>query len=124
MNDQTTVLPHIKFQFDLQHPTFEECYTYGYSCAIADVGEDENPYPAHSSESTHWLEGWWAGFYGEEPLFTWDDHVTPPQPSDLHAVNDGLFHEGREGYLTKVLEIAGVIAVSAILGYQVIDLVA
>ena len=124
MSELTALLPHVKFHFNVEHATLEECYTYGYACAIAEVSEEENPYRPTSSERDQWLEGWWAGFYGEEPLFNWEDHVMSSDESDPHAVNDGFYHELREGYLTRVLEIAGVIAVSAILGYQVIDLVA
>ena len=124
MSELTAILSHIKLQFNIEHPTLEECYTYGYTCARADVGEEENPYRVNSSEHAQWIEGWWAGFYGDEPLFHEDDHLKHQEELDPHAVNDGLYHEARDSYLTKVLEIAGVIAVSAILGYQVIDLVA
>ncbi len=122
MNDFTGLLPHVKFQFDLKHPTFEECYIFGYECALASVEEESNPFLSNSKESEQWIEGWWAGFYGEAPVFDWQhldehDHL-------LDADNDGHYVEEHESYLTRVLEIAGVIAVSAILGYQVLDLVA
>lgn len=122
MSGHAELLPHIKFQFDLKHPTLEECYIFGYECALANIEEEANPYEATSKEGEQWVEGWWAGFYGEEPLFDWhnlDEHDI------LDADNDGHYvEEGHESYLTRVLEIAGVIAVSAILGYQVLDLVA
>jgi ribosome modulation factor len=124
MNEMTGLLPHVKLHFNVEHPTLEECYVYGYECALADITEEENPYQVNSKEHEQWLEGWWSGFYKEEPLFTWDDDVANADEAGIDADNDGHFHEIRDSYLTKVLEIAGVIAVSAILGYQVIDLVA
>lgn len=124
MNASVDVLPHVKFRFNLEHPTLEECYVYGYECAKAGVDEIENPFETDSKEGEQWLEGWWAGFYGEQPLFEWKQDVTSYEGFDLKADNDIEFSDIRESYLTKVLEIAGVIAVSAILGYQVIDMVA
>ena len=124
MSELTGLLPHVKFHFNLQHPTLEECYTYGYECARADVSVEDNPYLETSKEGEQWLEGWWTGFYGESPLFDWEKDVAPYEGFELLADNDVHFHEARDSYLTKVLEIAGIIAVSAILGYQVIDLVA
>lgn len=121
MSDYTGILPHIKFQFDLKHPTLEECYIFGYECALANLEEESNPYDLTSKEGEQWAEGWWAAFYGEEPLFDWH-HLEDTEVLD--ADNDAHYTEGREGYFTRVLEIVGVIAVSAILGYQVLDLVA
>jgi len=124
MSELTGLLPHVKFQFDIHHPTLEECYLYGYECASANVSEEDNPYSVTSKEGEQWIEGWWSGFYGEKPLFNWEKDLAPYDEFEIDAENDNQFHESREGYLTRVLEIAGVIAVSAILGYQVIDLVA
>ncbi len=123
MNDYTSILPHLKFKFNLEHPSLEECYVYGYECACAGVLESENPYRENSREAGEWTEGWWAGFYGNEPLF--NENTSSLSDDFAHeAENDVAYHDIRDNYLTRVLEIAGVIAVSAILGYQVIDLVA
>lgn len=124
MSEHNDVLPHVKLHFNLAHPNLEECYSYGYLCAVSEVSHDENPYKANTKEADQWSEGWWAGFYQEDPLFTEEDAVSSPEDTDLTAVNDTFFTEIRESYLTKVLEIASVIAVSAILGYQVLELVA
>ena len=123
MSEYNDVLPHVKLHFNLEHPNLEECYAYGYMCAVSEVSHDENPYRANSKEADHWSEGWWAGFYQEEPLFTEED-AEERELSEITAVNDQFFNEVRESYLTRVLEIASVIAVSAILGYQVLELVA
>lgn len=123
MNDLTALLPHLKFHFHVDHPTLEECYAYGYECALADIQEDDNPYQLNSPKREQWLEGWWAGFYNEQPLFSF-----AIEPENNHAVlepaNDSAYHPEQSSYFLRVLEIAGVIAVSAILGYQVIDIVA
>jgi ribosome modulation factor len=123
MNELTALLPHLKFRFHVEHPTLEECYAYGYECAIADIQEDDNPYQLNSPEREQWLEGWWTGFYNDQPLFSFE-----MEPEDNQAVldsaNDVIYHKEQTHYFLRVLEIAGVIAVSAFLGYQVIDMVA
>ena len=123
MNDMTTLLPHIKLRFTIEHPSFEECYAYGYECALANLNEADNPYRQDSKESEHWLEGWWAGFYGETPLYELADPETSQSmdsPSD--AANDQVYYENASLFFAKVMEITGMLAVSAVVGYQVIDL--
>ena len=110
MNDMTALLPHIKLRFNIEHPSFEECYAYGYECALAEINEIANPYHMDSKESEQWLEGWWAGFYGEKPLY--------------ELADDSVYSEAMICFFAKVMEITGMLAVSAIVGYQVIDLVA
>ncbi len=122
MNDLNALLPHLKFKFHVEHPTLEECYAYGYECALANIDEDSNPYQLNSPEREQWLEGWWAGFYNDQPLFD-DEILAESHEADLDAVNDNTYHKPQNHYLLRALEIAGVIAVSAILGYQVIDIV-
>lgn len=123
MNDLTTLLPHLKFRFHVDHPTLEECYAYGYECALANVQEDDNPFQWNTIEREQWLEGWWAGFYNEQPLFSGAVDAENGC-AVLEPANDNNFHKEQSNYFLRVLEIAGVIAVSAILGYQVIDIVA
>ncbi len=123
MNELNSLLPHLKFRFHLDHPTLEECYAYGYECALADVQEDDNPYPLNSAEREQWLEGWWAGFYNDQPLFNLAAEAESERAA-LEPVNDRLYHKEQSNYFLRVLEIAGVIAVSAIIGYQVMDIVA
>ena len=61
MNDITALLPDIKLRFNIDHPSYEECYIFGYECAVLEVDESENPFHEGSPESEQWLEGWWAG---------------------------------------------------------------
>lgn len=123
MNELNTLIPDLRLKFHIENPSLEECYAYGYESALADIEEHDNPYQEGSCEHEHWSEGWWAGFYNEQPLFTVEKSALEPEITD--ASNDALFQKRtQDNYLLRVLEIAGVIAVSAILGYQVIDIVA
>ncbi|NCT57615.1 MAG: transmission trait enhancer LetE [Legionella sp.] len=124
MNELMDVMPDIKFRFHVDYPTLEECYAYGYESARAGVSEDENPYGVTSHNYEQWSEGWWAGFYEDQPLFTFDAEHPEDNAAALTSANDDAFYETSGNYLLRALEIASVIAVSAILGYQVIDLVA
>lgn len=121
MNDTTALLPHIKLRFNIDHPSYEECYLFGYECALSEVAEEENPFQEGSQESEQWLEGWWAGAYGEKPLFD----LNNIDDSDIKeiAANDQQYHH-KHNFLSLVLEISGAIAASAIVGYQLLELVA
>lgn len=119
MNDISALMPDVKLRFHIEHPSFEESYSFGYDCAVNEVAEDENPYPVGSAAHEHWLEGWWAGFYGEEPLFGMTkspsvaaEDAQEEAPSDYTQI------------ITNVLTIAGAITVSVVIGYQIFDLVA
>lgn len=125
MNNITSLLPHLKLHFNIDHPSLEECYVFGYECASADISEEENPFRTGSQESEHWLEGWWAGFYGEEPRYQLSDFSEISSSKEQHcAANDQLYNENVSNIIALVLEITGIIAVSAAVGYQVIELVA
>lgn len=125
MNDTTALLPHIKLRFNIEHPSFEDCYAYGYECALAEINEKENPYILDSEESEQWLEGWWAGFYGEKPLYELvDDNENQSVINQHVAANDGVYYQSMVCFFAKVMEVTGVLAVSALVGYQLIDLVA
>jgi hypothetical protein len=123
MNDIAALLPHIQLQFNIEHPAFEECYQYGYQCAIAEITEEENPFAEGSEEAFQWSEGWWAGFYAEEPLF--DSAVLAEENAHIDAkpaANDTYYH--KTNFMALVFEISGAIAASALVGYQLIELVA
>ncbi|QDP73509.1 transmission trait enhancer LetE [Legionella israelensis] len=122
MNDINTLLPHVRLRFNIEHPSYEECYVFGYECAVAKLDIEENPYPETSVEAEQWNEGWWAGFYGEEPLFAITP--TPVQTKTIDAAaNDNLYQQ-EKNFFSKVWKITGALAASAVIGYQVIDLVA
>lgn len=123
MNDTTTLLPDIRLRFNIDHPSFEDCYAYGYECATAEISEAANPFRIGSKENEQWLEGWWAGFYGEKPLYELANEVDS-QMNEIDAANDHFYHDHLSGFFTRVFEITGMLAVSAAVGYQLIDLVA
>ncbi|OGV36624.1 MAG: hypothetical protein A3E88_03235 [Legionellales bacterium RIFCSPHIGHO2_12_FULL_35_11] len=118
MSDTKILLSHLKLKFNIDHPNVEESYSYGYESALASVPEDANPFAAGTLENEQWNDGWWAGFYGEQPLFLATDNV-----EDLSA-NDYVFSDSKENIFIKFLEISGVIAISAFVGYQLFELVA
>lgn len=125
MNDTTAVLSLVKLKFNIDHPSIEECYSFGYECAQAEVDEDSNPFTAGTTEYEQWSDGWWAGFYGEEPLFKFtNDIVKVDAPEQIQAANDNTFKDGIGKWILTAIEITGVIVVSAVVGYQLLDMVA
>ncbi len=124
MNTTNTLLPDIRLRFNIDYPNLEDCYAYGYECATAEISEAENPFRAGSSESDQWLEGWWAGFYGEQPLYDLA-YEAESTANEIEAANDHFYHgHSLNGIFTRVFEITGMLAVSAAVGYQLLDLVA
>jgi hypothetical protein len=124
MNEITALLPDIKLRFNIDHPSYEECYIFGYECAVLEVSEEENPFREGSQDAEQWLEGWWAGAYGEKPLF----NMSSLEQEETHldkviAANDQQYCH-KHSFLSLVFEISGAIAASAIVGYQLLELVA
>ena len=72
MNELNQLLSYLKLRVNIDYPTYEEIYLFGYDCAKAQLAEDENPYKEGSKQHAQWQEGWWAGFYQEKPLFNMD----------------------------------------------------
>lgn len=124
MDDTMTLLPDIKLRFNINHPSIEESYWYGYECAVADLQEEDNPFKIGSTESDHWIEGWWAGFYEETPAFPHPLAVSHHNEQPSPSANDHVYHDHLEHFFVKFLEISGVLVISAIVGYQLIELVA
>lgn len=123
MNDTLSVLPDITLHFNLKHPELEECYRMGYE-GVDSLNEEDNPFPFESKAYTYWMDGWWDGFYDNPPAFYWDPVAEEVSMDELVAANDAVYldHFGR--FLKCFLEISGVLAVSAIVGYQLVELVA
>ncbi|MFC3908858.1 transmission trait enhancer LetE [Legionella dresdenensis] len=130
MNDTTEILSHLKLRLNIEHPDLEDCYIDGYESAVAELDEEANPFSAGTSEYNQWQEGWWAGFYGEEPLFTLAGKETMAETSEAEAdasgaANDSDYHSVFYGnFFTTFLKITGALAATAVVGYQVLDLVA
>ncbi|WP_131782641.1 transmission trait enhancer LetE [Legionella gresilensis] len=128
MENLNSLLPYIKLRFNIDHPDLEECYAYGYECAKAEIPEEENPYSIDTAEYEQWQEGWWAGFYGEEPLFSFGENEIKEESQEPisvgSAANDQTYHPLYTGFITSILRLSGALAATAVVGYQVIDLVA
>ncbi|KTD66591.1 transmission trait enhancer protein LetE [Legionella santicrucis] len=124
MNDITALLPHIKLRFNIEHPSYEDSYAFGYECALADIAEEDNPFLIGSQQAEHWLEGWWDAMEGEQPLFELNSQA-PEVPSVINeiAANDQVYCH-KHSFLSLVIEISGAIAASALVGYQLFELVA
>ncbi|KTC66454.1 transmission trait enhancer LetE (plasmid) [Legionella adelaidensis] len=126
MKDIINVLPDIRLRFNIDHPTFEECYAFGYECAMAEVSENENPFKPGTSEYDQWAEGWWAGFYGEEPIYDIKEFLTANTSAvgRFEAANEEKYQDVKVGFFTKILGYSGELVALAVVGYQVVDLVA
>lgn len=116
MKSLDAVLPDLKLRFNLAHPNYEECYAYGYACALASISTDENPYLPGSRLWEQWDEGWHDGFYGHEPLFALDWLTTET------AVNEPFYTT--HPYLMTLIKITGTLAASVLVGYQLFEWVA
>lgn len=125
MNDTKTLLSMLKLKLNIEHPDVEESYVYGYEAGQAGIAEEDNPFHEMTRENELWSEGWWAGFYGAEPAFSLGSIAESEMAQNpLAAANDHAFHDGKGGLFVKVLEITSVIGVAALVGYQMLELVA
>lgn len=124
MNDITALLPHVKLHFNIDHPSYEDSYASGYECALAYGSEEANPFPQGTPEAEHWLEGWWDALSGDEPLFDISAFANEEAPVAMeNAANDKQYCQ-KHSFLSLVIEISGAIAASALVGYQLFELVA
>ena len=124
MKDIDTILSSLKLQLNIKHPSLEECYTEGYLSFLNHDDEEQRPYPEGSTEKESWLEGWWDAFYSEEPTLEVVDDVRESTDAAIIASNDNAYADNSDNFLIKVLEISGMIALSAFVGYQLFELVA
>ncbi len=123
------IYPYLKLKFQLDNPNLEDCYLEGYKNALIDMTEDNNPFHQGSRESEQWLEGWWTGFYGNEPLYGFSkdelgERISHREANFLlrKAANEPGF-EGGSSTITKVAKVAAAVA-ATFLGYQVLDMIA
>jgi hypothetical protein len=99
MQTEAQLTNDAKLLFEIQHPSLHDVWLEGYEQAGLEIEEEENPYPANSKEHQHWADGWWAGFYGEEPLYNLEgdviatsanDSVSNHAPSTTNRLTGGL----------------------------------
>lgn len=134
MNESTTaeILPHVKFLFEIDNPSLEECYRHGFLMSQQGVDEEENPFSDRATrESEYWAQGWWDALYGEQPIFSLEPALSTrlyTNAQRIHwaeesAINEEDFEVEKPSTMTTVAKLAAVIA-GAFLSYQVMDLIA
>jgi hypothetical protein len=64
------ILAYARLQLNIAMVTLEDAWLDGYESMQQDGDENRNPFPTGTLEHQHWADGWWASFYGEQPLFT------------------------------------------------------
>ena len=57
MNDTTELLSMLKLKLNIEHPSVEESYVYGYEAAAAGISEEDNPFQQNTIEHGHWSDG-------------------------------------------------------------------
>lgn len=124
MNDITALLPDIKLRFNIDHPTYEESYASGYECALAYQSEEDNPFQKGTQEANHWLEGWWDALSGDEPLFNTNLIEANEMALEKEVSANDHHYCQKHSFFSLVMEISGALAASAIVGYQLFELVA
>lgn len=70
MISEEKFLSYAKLKLHIDLPSVEETWLDGYESAKSNLDESKNPFPQGTTEYFHWQEGWWSGFYGEDPLFS------------------------------------------------------
>lgn len=130
MKNSKTILPDVLLDMHMKHPGLDECYFDGFTCGQVELNTNENPFQADSVESRYWLDGWMDAHLGQEPLFNPDglaEDLTLQLATTMAAENDTHYYapaELQRNNLIRFIEITGAIAVSAFIGYQLIELVA
>ena len=76
-NPIARLLSHAKIALHLANPDLEDVWLEGYEAMQASMEQEViNPYQADSLSHEYWEQGWWAGFYGEKPLFGIETQVS------------------------------------------------
>ena len=139
------VLSHLRLMLHIQQPSHEECWIEGYKAAESGEEEEGNPYAEAGTEHSQWLEGWWAGFYGEEELYrlavekdfqgalqadqirvdrAQASEVKQPQTlvTEIKATKDKL--ADLPGYFTNLIKVTSAIAATFLISYGLFDFLA
>lgn len=124
MTQLQDILPHVTLRFNIENADLEDCWVEGYQCASAEIDEEQNPFEADTAEYQQWNQGWWAGFYGEEPIYAVSTD-TSFEELPVDAANEESWQKIQtKSWLGKVVKITGAIAATAVIGYQLVDMVA
>ena len=114
MSTQQEVLSHIRLQVNSQAADLGDCWAEGYESAQSNLTEKDNPYEVSTTEYQNWTEGWWAGFYEEEPIFGLNNNVAQlSTAAPVEAANESTWLSDRVRCWTgRVVKTAGVILAS------------
>jgi len=110
------VQSQLKFVLNAQVPDVETAWMEGYEMCRDGVEEVENPYGNSSRAHHHWVEGWWAGFYGEDPVNAFSD-VVSVQVSEKEAI----LSSKKERWGTVAFEIGCVLFITMI-GFELAEM--
>ena len=129
MKETKEMLPHLRLQLNIKHPNLEVCWLDGYEMAQEDLAEDENPYPENSKEFDYWSQGWWAGFYHDEKIFSCDvseiktlSKVSVKNASEFFAANEAVWSASNlKKWAGRAVKVAGVIA-ATVVAVELIDI--
>ena len=131
MTTQNNALVHSRLQLNINVPELEHCWLEGYEASDVGSEEEHNPYSEGSCESEHWITGWWASFYGEEPLYDYEGNVKNMSEANIGVISPSQTVAANEAewlsastrqWAKRVAKVAGVIAASVAV-YELVDLV-
>ena len=88
----TTVLSSMRIALHANNPDINDIWLEGYESANDDIDNDDNPYPTDSEAHYHWQEGWWAGFYHEEPVFSYSKEKPVDNSLTHNRLRENLQH--------------------------------
>lgn len=112
---------HVKLQLNASLHDVEDCWRQGYEQSANEVDESANPYQAGSKAHQYWQDGWWAAFYGEEPLFE-QAEVAVNQAVTLHDQQQCVEQSTPQNIVwRRFLQAAGALTVG-MLCYQLADM--
>jgi hypothetical protein len=87
-------LGYSRLQLHIHTPNLDDIWLEGYEQGIKEYAESNNPFPEDTQEHRHWDDGWWAGFYNEDPMFEHDNSTKPdatessyPQSTSQHTIS-------------------------------------
>ena len=116
MNTEQQILSHLRLTLNVENPNFEECWAEGYLAAQGNQPEQTNPFDEGSSEGIQWSEGWWAGFYGEEPIYDIETLQLSTLPSG-EAANEPVWSKlDLKRWVERAGAIAATVAATALVG--------
>lgn len=120
-------LGYAKLKLHIAYPALEECWLEGYESAQQQIEEENNPYEYGSTEYYSWADGWWAGFYNEEPIFQaekLDQSTIEKLNTNEPAANESHFiSEKTATWLKRGFQIATLLLIAAA-AYEFTDLAA